>query len=397
MKSAASSSRSSARLKFLLAVGLLAGSGLITSCGSGTSGGMQNQQPPTISKQPTDQSTRVGQTATFTVSASGTALNYQWNKNGTAISGANAASYTTANAVAGDNGAKFTATISNSAGHVVSNAASLAVGPRAPKSGDWRFQGLDLATNRGQPVVTNILVPQTMTFLNGVGTPMQLGVAPGLCYPGINYDCSWGLVVNLVPTGVSGLTTVYQTDIFSNLENDLNTLNVPNTVITGLDLEGADQCFALSYMQTTQSGGFSMTRQWVAPENVPAIATQLGQGGQVVTALSFNAGQVYVISYGWQSDTKTIYETSVVSATADNFVTQAMNLAAQGYILTAMGGDPTDGLLLVGTRVQGDSLARPFNYEIPSGIQGQIPANIQTLQREVFNSGANYETWINEQ
>jgi hypothetical protein len=164
MKSAASSSRSSARLKFLLAVGLLVGSGLITSCGSGTSGGMQNQQPPTISKQPTDQSTRVGQTATFTVSASGTALNYQWSKNGTAISGANAASYTTANAVAGDNGAKFTATISNSAGHVVSNAASLAVGPRAPKSGDWRFQGLDLATNRGQPVVTNILVPQTMTF-----------------------------------------------------------------------------------------------------------------------------------------------------------------------------------------------------------------------------------------
>ncbi|HEX7552658.1 MAG TPA: hypothetical protein VF378_03840, partial [Geothrix sp.] len=32
----------------------------------------------------------------------------------------------------------------------------------------------------------------------------------------------------------------------------------------------------------------------------------------------------------------------------------------EGYIITAMGGNSTDGYLLVGTRVQGDSMSRPI-------------------------------------
>jgi hypothetical protein len=41
-------------------------------------------------------------------------------------------------------------------------------------------------------------------------------------------------------------------------------------------------------------------------------------------------------------------------------VSQASALAQQGYILTAIGGDTTNGFLLVGTRVQGDTMPRPF-------------------------------------
>ncbi len=83
---------------------------------------------PSISTQPTAQSVTVGQTATFSVAAAGTApLSYRWNKNGVAISGANAASYTTPATVIGDNGAQFTVTVSNSTGTVISNAALLTV------------------------------------------------------------------------------------------------------------------------------------------------------------------------------------------------------------------------------------------------------------------------------
>ena len=50
---------------------------------------------PTITAQPADQTLTAGQSATFNVTASGTApLSYQWQKNGGAIAGANAASYT---------------------------------------------------------------------------------------------------------------------------------------------------------------------------------------------------------------------------------------------------------------------------------------------------------------
>src|SRR5215470_10040732 len=83
---------------------------------------------PTITVQPVNQTVTVGQTATFTVVATGTApLSYQWQKNSTAISGATSASYTTPVTTSADNGAQFVVVVSNSAGSVTSSAATLTV------------------------------------------------------------------------------------------------------------------------------------------------------------------------------------------------------------------------------------------------------------------------------
>src|SRR5205807_3120724 len=71
---------------------------------------------PTITTQPASQTVTAGQTATFTVTATGTApLSYQWQKNGTAIGAATAASYTTPATTASDNGNQFTVVVSNAA------------------------------------------------------------------------------------------------------------------------------------------------------------------------------------------------------------------------------------------------------------------------------------------
>jgi len=87
---------------------------------------------PSITSQPIGQTIAAGQTATFSVTASGTApLGYQWNKNGTAISGAASSSYSTPAETTSDNGAKFTVVISNGAGNVTSNAATLTVNAAA--------------------------------------------------------------------------------------------------------------------------------------------------------------------------------------------------------------------------------------------------------------------------
>lgn len=83
---------------------------------------------PSITAQPNSQSILAGQTATFSVIASGTApLSYQWKKNGVAISGATLATYTTPLETTSDIGAQFTVIVSNSAGSVMSNAATLTV------------------------------------------------------------------------------------------------------------------------------------------------------------------------------------------------------------------------------------------------------------------------------
>src|SRR5581483_11535825 len=52
--------------------------------------------PPSITSEPASQTITAGQTAKFSVTATGTApLTYQWQQNGAAISGATSSSYTT--------------------------------------------------------------------------------------------------------------------------------------------------------------------------------------------------------------------------------------------------------------------------------------------------------------
>ncbi len=91
---------------------------------------------PSISTQPANQTVTVGQTATFSVIAAGTApLTYQWQKNNTNISGAASSSYTTPATVNGDNGATFRVIVSNSVTSITSNAATLTVNAVVSSSG----------------------------------------------------------------------------------------------------------------------------------------------------------------------------------------------------------------------------------------------------------------------
>jgi hypothetical protein len=87
---------------------------------------------PAITGQPANATVGVGATATFTVTATGTTLAYQWRKNGTNISGATAASYTTPATVIGDSGSTFSVVVSNSLGSVTSSNATLTVTSTPP-------------------------------------------------------------------------------------------------------------------------------------------------------------------------------------------------------------------------------------------------------------------------
>jgi PKD repeat protein len=84
--------------------------------------------PPTVTSDPSDQSVPEGQTATFTVAASGTApLAYQWQRDGTDIGGATQSSYTTPAVTAADDGSAYRCVVTNDGGSDVSNAAVLTV------------------------------------------------------------------------------------------------------------------------------------------------------------------------------------------------------------------------------------------------------------------------------
>ena len=115
-----------------------------------------------ISTQPSAQSVVVGQTASFSVAATGTGLTYQWRKNGSNISGATSSSYTTPATSSADNGAVFTVVVSNSAGTVTSNSATLTV--------------ITAPAISTQPAAKRVVVGQTATFYvtsTGIGRTYQ--------------------------------------------------------------------------------------------------------------------------------------------------------------------------------------------------------------------------------
>jgi hypothetical protein len=91
---------------------------------------------PSISTQPANQTVTVGQAATFSVVAAGTApLTYQWLKNNAKISGATSANYTTPPTLSGDSGATFRVTVTNSVTSITSNPATLTVNPVVTSAG----------------------------------------------------------------------------------------------------------------------------------------------------------------------------------------------------------------------------------------------------------------------
>ena len=93
---------------------------------------------PTIDTQPASQTVTKGNTATFTVAATGENLSYQWQQsinsgsNWMDISGANVATYTTAATTTSMSGYQYRCVVSNSAGSVTSKVATLTVNEPAP-------------------------------------------------------------------------------------------------------------------------------------------------------------------------------------------------------------------------------------------------------------------------
>jgi len=90
--------------------------------------------PPSITNQPQNATVAVGGSATFSVTAAGSApLTYYWYKNNASISGAYSSQYTLTNIQASDAG-QYKVSVSNPAGQVYSNTVTLTVNaaPTAP-------------------------------------------------------------------------------------------------------------------------------------------------------------------------------------------------------------------------------------------------------------------------
>jgi endonuclease/exonuclease/phosphatase family metal-dependent hydrolase len=123
--------------------------------------------PPAITTQPQNQSVLAGQTATFSVAATGTPpLNYQWFFSGTNIAGATTNPFTLAN-VQLTNAGNYSVVITNIAGSVTSSAPSLTVLFTNPMVfAQWNFNSITPDNN----TTTGATTPSV-----GVGTAALVG------------------------------------------------------------------------------------------------------------------------------------------------------------------------------------------------------------------------------
>jgi hypothetical protein len=264
---------------------------------------------PSITGQPVSKSITAGQTATFAVTATGTAtLTYQWKKNGAAISGATSASYTTPAASASDNGARFTATVTNSTGSATSNAATLTVGGAATfllndSTTSLNFASVSVGSNRSLGVTFTNAGNSNVTVSNvsiaGAGFAAS-GVSTGqILTPGQTAS----LDVSFTPASavsVNGSVTVA-----SNATNSPATITLSGTGVPA----AASHSATLNWVASTSTvAGYNVYRSDVSGGAYAKLNTQLITGTQYPDSTVL-AGQsyFYVVSSADSSGVESVF------------------------------------------------------------------------------------------
>ena len=288
---------------------------------------------PSISTHPSNATVTEGQTATFTVTASGTApLSYRWQKGTTDITGATAATYTTPVTTMADNGATFRCVVTNAGGSATSDAAMLTVNAAvvAPS----------VSTHPSNATVTE---GQTATF-----TFTASGTAP------LSYRWQKGT------TDITGATAATYTTPVTTMADNGATFRCVVTNAGG--------------SATSDAATLTVNAAVVAPSISAQPSNATVTEGQTAT-FTVTASGTAPLSYRWQKGT-----TNITGATAASYTTPVTTMADNGAtfrcVVTNAGGSATSDAAML--TVERES----FTLTLEPGDNGSIsPPGSQTIRR----------------
>ena len=320
---------------------------------------------PSITTQPASQTVNAGQTATFSVVAAGTApLSYQWQKNGTAISGATAASYTTPATSASDNGSTFLVVVSNAAGNMASAAATLTVNPTGAPAITQQPQSQTVQA--GQSATFTVVISngpcRSFWYVNGAGFYGAAGSSISYTVPNTTTAMNgWPVFANLYDCGSSG----------TNLGN-------------------------------SQTATLTVTAATGAPTITTQPANQTVTAGQTAT-FTVAASGTAPLSYQWQEN-----GANITGATSASYTTPATSSANNGSTFAVLVSNSvgnvtsnTATLTVNAAAVAPTITTQPLNQTVTAGqtatfsvvATGTTPLNYQWLENGTAISGATSSTY----
>lgn len=255
---------------------------------------------PSFTAQPLSQSVLTGATVTLTAAATGTpAPTFQWNKNGTPISGATSATLELTSAQAAD-AANYTVTVTNSAGSVLSNVAAVTISPPAT-------QGVLPAFTQA-PISQTVIAGATVAFnVTASGTP-----APTFQWRKDGVAISGATKSSLILTGVTaanaGSYSVVASNTAGNTTSTAGALALTSATnfghLTNLSILSSLTSAVPDFTVATVIGGGSSGTKPLLVRAVGPSLTQLGVGGVVAdTKADLFAGSTLAASNDdWNGD-----------------------------------------------------------------------------------------------
>jgi YVTN family beta-propeller protein len=244
---------------------------------------------PAISTQPATQSVAVGGTATFTVTASGGTLTYQWKLNGTALLGATSATLTLTN-VQLANAGSYTVDVTNSSGTTTSAAAVLTVVTVSGQTAQI------YVVNQGSLSVGEYSAPTgaaiNASLVSGLGShPTVLALSGGMLF---------------VADSVSNTIAIYDAVTGAAINTSFVTgLNSPN----GIALAGS---YLFARSTSTSLGQYNVTTG-------AAVSTSFVTGLSNPMGIAVSGNKLFVANYG--SNTIGVYDATTGAVINASFVT----------------------------------------------------------------------------
>lgn len=324
---------------------------LMSSCGGSGSSTVTNPPvpsgvAPTIVTPPQNQTVVQGQSANFSVVASGDSLNYQWTRNG-AAAGSNSPAFQIDNTTSADNGSTVGVSVSNPQGTVVAQATLSVEVPNNPGGGDTTppvyvgettticgiagvttspcvlgFGANSCVVNSNQ--TSAICSPFTVTTTSNIGQGHAvLAVFYGTCVPGTNFQFSDQKGDSFSPIiSNSYLQVALAMNVQGGSTNvTLTTTPPPNE---GVNSISTDFCSSLGGVALREYSGVTEGLDSSAAVNIADTPIE-----QVSASLTTNVANETVVAFG-VSDITTLLAGNGASNYANLFNGNNCNCSATG-------------------------------------------------------------------